>query len=152
LKQEANILQIDKFAFAKFELVRAAADEFGVGVVLVLVDAEVAGADEFVPVFASLAVRNVFQVAGVEGSESDLSDHVVITLVGLDIDGNVDNIRVRSVCGWWSKAERNLCAFNLAVHVMLLDDTCFMLCFLCGFGFALVLSGIDSSIHVASEV
>ncbi|KAH0358010.1 hypothetical protein KCU83_g569, partial [Aureobasidium melanogenum] len=121
-----DILQINKLAFAELELVGAAADKLGVYVVFVLIDAEVASADALVPLLASLTGRNALEIAGVEGSETNLGDHVVVAFVGFNIDGDVDDIKVRV--------------------------TCFLLCFLCGPRFAFVLSCIDGSIHITSKV
>lgn len=86
-------------ASTEFELVGTSLDKIGVAQVHVVFDAEVSGADVLVPIFAYGARRLSVKIAGVESGDANFSDDAVVSFIGLDIDGDEDDVSVEGE-GW----------------------------------------------------
>jgi hypothetical protein len=65
-------------------------DKIVIDEVLVLLNAEVAGADFWSPIVAILAWRNTLKVTSIQGRNTNLSNLVVCFLIRLDIDAHED--------------------------------------------------------------
>ncbi|KXT08718.1 hypothetical protein AC579_1574 [Pseudocercospora musae] len=108
----------DPLGRAEFEVVWTALDELVVDAVLVVDDAEVASADELMPILASLAGWHALQVARIKRGETNLGHHAWSLLPSLAVDRDenwftVERIWCRLVgidsrdctrCGVWKKA------------------------------------------------
>ena len=96
-KPAGHFLKTCPFAGAELELVRAASDEIAVDVAFVLVHAEVASADELLPVLTVHAWSCALQISGVECAHADFGDDVLGPFVGFNVDRDDDNIRLAQV-------------------------------------------------------
>jgi hypothetical protein len=76
----------DDFGLAKVEAVGAALHELGVDQVGVVLDAEMASADQGPPLLAINAWGYACQLSCVQRGDANLSDLVVCALVRLDVD------------------------------------------------------------------
>ena len=98
-----------------------------VDVVCVFLDAEVTSANQAVPIFAVDTSGLAFQIARIEGSDTNLRDGAMVAFVGLYVHSDEDNIALRLERG--SKTEEALGAFELMEGVLLLNKA--ILLFLC---------------------
>jgi hypothetical protein len=87
----------DEFGLAKVEAVGTALHEIGVDQVGVVLDAEMASADEGPPLLTISAWGNACQLSCVQRGDSNLSDLVVGALVRLDVDAYVDYVLIEVI-------------------------------------------------------
>lgn len=85
----------------ELELIRATLNVDMVSVVPVLLDSQVASLDQTEPVLSTLAGSSVADVPGIKNGEADLCDELGSHLIGLNVDGDEDDILI-SFEGRWS--------------------------------------------------